>query len=167
MKTSAMWTLSKTPSTKSPAMSTLWYCIPVDVYDPVQVLSLTCLSICSFKVLSTLPQPLCGMDVVPIILPENTAEGTDIDVLRSFLEDEQPPLILEHDGDDQPPLEDAPPPADEDPPYLDVPRSSLEAERHEAEHQSWGSIHLHMLWTQQDGRYIRNQISGDEKPEQS
>ena len=141
------------------------YCVLVDVRDPVQVLSLTCLSICSFKVLSTLPQPLCGMDVVPIILPENPAEGTDIDVLRSFLEDEPPPLILEHDDDDQPPLDDDD--DDDQPPLEDVPRSSLQAERHEAEHQSRGSIHLHMLWTQQDGRYIRNQISGDEKPEQS
>ena len=80
---------------------------------------------------------------------------------------EPPPFIPENDDDDQPPLEDAPPPADEDQPYLDDPRSSLQAERHEAEYQNRGSIHLHMLWTQQDGRYIRNQISGDEKPEQS
>ena len=107
----------------------------------------------------------CGTDVVPIILPENPAEGTDIDVLRSFLEDEPPPLILEHDDDDQPPLDNDD--NDDQPPLEDVPRSSLQAERHEAEHQNRGSIHLHMLWTQQDGRYIRNQISGDEKPGQS
>ena len=158
MKTSAMWTL--------------WYCILLDVHDPVQVLSLTCLLICSFKVLSTLPQPLCGMDVVSIILPENPAEGTDIDVLRSFLEDEPPPLILEHDDG------------------LEVPvvlkggalASSKSVNTPEvkpvvlkAEHQSRGSIHLHMSWTQNPipewgqstSTYIRNQISGDEKPEQS
>ena len=93
---------------KTSAMRTLWYCDLVDVYDPVQVLSITCVSLCSFKVASTLPQPLCGTGVVPIILPENPAEcrACTIDVLRSFLEDEPPPLILEHDDDDQPSLGD-------------------------------------------------------------
>ena len=93
---------------KTSAIRTLWYCALVDVYDPVQILPLTCVSICSFKVVSTLPQPRCGKEVVRIILHENPAECRvcTIDVLRSYLEDEPPPLIPEHDDDDQPSLGD-------------------------------------------------------------
>ena len=101
-------TVRRTFSRMTMKTSALWYCDLADVYDPVQVLSITCVSLCSFKVASTLPQPLCGTGVVPIILPENPAEcrACTIDVLRSFLDDEPPPLIPEHDDDDQPSLGD-------------------------------------------------------------